>query len=153
MQGEESKANKKTCKDLIECSGNNKAQLLSLPDKARTRNCIFMVIEGNSMPNNSQRGNIENLKLLNNLKWGSEQDLQLLSHMTWKPKWQSACRDDQPVLLLGEDGDPRGLEDCDLHQSAVGLHRFAVVKGDDKQLRHRREEADEANEAETNVKP
>lgn len=92
-------------------------------------------------------------KVLNNLKWGSEQALELLSHMTWKPKWQSACRDDQPVLLLGEDGDPRGLEDSDLHQSAVGLHRFAVVKGDDKQLRHRREEADEANEAETNVKP
>lgn len=153
MQGEESKANKKTCKNLIECSENNKVQLSSLPDKARTRNCIFMVIEGNSRPNNSQSGNIENWTVLNNLKWGSEQALQLLSHITWKPKWQSACRDDQPVLLLGEDGDPRGLEDSDLHQSAVGLHRFAVVKGDDKQLRHRREEADEVNEAETNVKP
>lgn len=112
-----------------------------------------MVIEGNSRPNNSQSGNIEKRKVLNNLKWGSEQALELLSYMTWKPKWQSVCRDDQPVLLLGEDGDPRGLEDSDLHQSAVGLHRFAVVKGDDKQLRRRREEADEANEAETNVKP
>lgn len=60
-------------------------------------------------------------------------------------------RGDQPVLLLGEDRDPRGLEDSDLHQGAVGLHRFTVVKGDDKQLRHRRGEADEANEAETNV--
>lgn len=59
------------------------------------------------------------------------------------------CRGDKPVLLLGKDGDSRGLEDSDLHQGAVGLHRFAVIKGDDKQLRHRREEA---NEPDTNVR-
>lgn len=58
------------------------------------------------------------------------------------------CRGDKPVLLLGEDGDSRGLDDSDLHQSAVGLHRFAVIKSDNKQLRQRREEA---NEPHTNV--
>lgn len=58
------------------------------------------------------------------------------------------CRGDKPVLLLGEDGDSRGLEDSDLHQRAVVLHRFTVIKGDDKQLHHRREEA---NEPDTNV--
>lgn len=57
-------------------------------------------------------------------------------------------RGDRPVLLLGEDGDSGGLEDSDFHQSAVGLHRLAVVKGHHKQLRHRREKA---NEAGTNV--
>lgn len=58
------------------------------------------------------------------------------------------CKGDRPVLLLGEDRDSGGLEDSDLHQSAVGFHRFAVIKGHYKQLRHRREEA---NEADTNV--
>lgn len=48
------------------------------------------------------------------------------------------CRGDKPVFLLGEDGDSRGLEHSDLNQSAVDLHRFTVIKGDDKQLHHRR---------------
>lgn len=150
MQGKRKRGKQEDLEEPIECSGNNKAQLSCLPDKARTRNCIFMVIEGNSRPNNSQSGNIEKWKVLSYLKWGSEHDLQLLSNMFWQTKWKSSWRGDQPVLLLGEDGDPRRLEDSDLHQSAVGLHRFAVVKGDDKQLQHRREAVDEASEAETN---
>lgn len=44
-----------------------------------------------------------------------------------------------PVFLLSEDWNPRWLKDCDLHQSAVGLDRFAVVKGNHKQLPGTRE--------------
>lgn len=62
------KQGKKTYKNLIEGSGNNKAQLSSVSDKARTRNCIFMVTEGNSRPDKSQSGNIETWKVLNKQK-------------------------------------------------------------------------------------
>lgn len=79
---------------------------------------------------------------------GPKHNLQAFSHMFWGSEWQNAAEGDKPVFLLGEDGNSRGLKDSDLHHSAVGLHRFAVIKGDDKQLHHRREGA---NEPDTDV--
>lgn len=88
--GKKSIANKKICRHFTNCSGNNKAHSLSSPDNARSTNCIFMVIEGNSRPNNSQSGNTENWKALNNLKWGPENTLQLLSPLFRVTKWHKA---------------------------------------------------------------
>lgn len=65
--GSESMANKQICRHFTECSWNNKAQLLSLPDNECARNCIFMVIYGNSRPDNSQSSNSEKWKVLNNI--------------------------------------------------------------------------------------
>lgn len=54
------------------------------------------------------------------------------------------CQGAVPVFLLSEDWNPRGLEDGDLHQSAVGLYRLAVVKGNHKQLAETREYSGDA---------